>query len=414
MRNTRHRLKTVWASRSSFARSGTIAPCLRVCPTSFGASPLLASRTSALLQPSFAAWQLCAPIDRSLFDATALAADYLAKLKYPEHVFGALSGGAQDRVAIEVGCPPRSAWKPAAPIAPGTPAYRLPSWEKDVYAQLFARAAAPAPAPRQAAAKVESASAWPEFSSLATWKKVRKRAAVTEALASALGKEWKVGEPSTPHKLPRVRVPKLGLSFVVVPGGSFDMGLAVAEQKELAARAKRLGPEAVAHVRDLVARSRPLRTVVVEPFLCAETPLLSKHTAKLSEAESTAEEGDAANAHRVLRLQSGAAASVISKACLRLLAEAEWEWIARAGGTRAWLSDVDPPDAWTGQALKGRLEAMSHPFGVFGLGWGEWVDDGWHATYRGAPKRSRAWDPKTEPEVVRAGAFELLAVASWR
>ena len=57
--------------------------------------------------------------------------------------------------------------------------------------------------------------------------------------------------------------------------------------------------------------------------------------------------------------------------------------------------------------MKGRLEAMPPPFGVCGLGWGEWVDDGWHATYRGAPKRSRAWEPKTEPEVVRAGAFEL-------
>lgn len=356
---------------------------------------------------SFAAWQLCAPLDASLSDATALAADYFAKLKHPEHVFGALAASAQDRVAIAVGCPPRSAWKPAAPIAPGTPEYRMPSWEKDVYEQLFARAALPAAAPRQAGAKVDSASAWPEFSSLATWKKVRKRAAVAEALASALGNPWKVGEPSTPHKLPRVRASKLGLSFVVVPGGSFDMGLSVAEQKALAARAKRLGPEALEHVRDLVARSRPVRTVVVDPFLCAETPLLGKHAAKLSEAESMVEESDAANAHRVLRLQSGAAASVVNKTGLRLLAEAEWEWIARAGGTRAWLSDDDAPDEWTGQALKGRLEAMSHPFGVFGLGWGEWVDDGWHATYRGAPKRSRAWEPKTEPEVVRAGAFEL-------
>ena len=63
---------------------------------------------------SFAAWQLSAPIDRSLSDATALAADYLAKLKHPEHVFGALAASAQDRVAIALGCPPRSAWKPTA------------------------------------------------------------------------------------------------------------------------------------------------------------------------------------------------------------------------------------------------------------------------------------------------------------
>lgn len=357
--------------------------------------------TLRAIAAGFAAWQLRAPIDTTLSDPAALAAEYLAKLTHPEHVFSRLPEDAQDRVAVAVGCATQAAWKPSGAVPPGTPSYKAPSWEKDVYAVLFAKEAEPPRAPRVTSeARVSRASAWPELGSLAKWKKTRARTAVTEAIARALGKEWTPCDPAGVHALPRVRSAKLGIALVAVPGGTLEMGLSPEEQRELVKRVKGRGPEAREHVRELAALARPRHAVAIDAFLCAESPLRAKHAKKLRC------EGDAANPHEVLRVGAAEAASVTATAKLRLLAEAEWEWVARAAGSCAWLSgDADPED-WARRVLGAAPEDTPNPLGALALGWGEWVDDGWHATYRGAPKGSTAWEPKTRPEVVRGGALE--------
>jgi hypothetical protein len=57
--------------------------------------------------------------------------------------------------------------------------------------------------------------------------------------------------------------------------------------------------------------------------------------------------------------------------------------------------------------LHHRGEADPHPFAVEGLGWGGWVDDGWHPSYRGAPTTAAAWQPCEWPVVARGGVLAL-------
>ena len=93
----------------------------------------------------------------------------------------------------------------------------------------------------------------------------------------------------------------------------------------------------------------------------------------------------------------------------RLLSEAEWEYVARAGtettywwGGDSWLDDspsdyanhngTDGADRWVNTAPVGSFKA--NPFGVFdtaGNIW-EWVEDCWNDSYRGAPNDGSAWE----------------------
>jgi len=350
-----------------------------------------------------AAWQLTpgATVDVTLDTAEALAAELLAKLTYPEHVFGLLPPDAQDRVAASVGVVARAAWTHAVPVAPNTPDYKLPSWEKDVYTVLFRREDAPVAALRDAVPGASFASAWPELRSLAAWKKVPDPKSVTSELARALGKGWRALAPTGSFALPRVRHTKLGVTVVAVPGGTLQMGLSPLEQRELVRRVKGQGEEAVGHAKDVAHAARPMHAVRVDPFLCAETPVVAAQQAKLHCR------GDAINAHGIVLCDADVAAAVARATHLRLLAEAEWEWIARAPGKAAWVSGTEAPDEWAARVIATPVAKLTHPFGILALGWGEWVDDGWHPTYKSAPARATAWTPRTRPEVVRGGALAL-------
>jgi formylglycine-generating enzyme required for sulfatase activity len=219
-------------------------------------------------------------------------------------------------------------------------------------------------------------------------------------LAKALGADWSpvvdVGDAVV-----RVRFERCDLNFVVVPGGRMTMGMAEAELAELG----ELGDEVAESVEFLAGLAAPAHPVAVEPFLCAETPLLTRHAAMLSI------EGDYANAHGVLRQDSWHAAAGVAACGLRLLSEAEWEWIARDGGRQSWLCGEERPDVWTERILANDPNAARTPLGTLMLGWGEWVDDGWHDDYLGAPSGSRPWEPVDRPETVRGGA---LACWPWQ
>jgi formylglycine-generating enzyme required for sulfatase activity len=361
--------------------------------------------TLRAIASTFADWQLKTPINTKLADAAALASEYFTKLAYPEHVFSQLPEDAQDRVAIAVGCVARAAWV-SPPVPPGTPSYKQPSWEGDVYKVLYEQRKVPAPIARtEPATAVSHARDWRELASLTTWKKARNRAAVTKSLAKALGASWKPIAPAGEHALPRLQSTKLGVTLVAIPGGTLQMGLSPAEQRDLTRRVKGRGPEAAAHVRELGRLARPVHAVEVDAFLCAETPVLARHARKLGC------DGDAANAHAVVRMDSETAAAVVTRSKLRLLAEAEWEWVARAAGKHAWLSGDDEPEVWAQRVIATKPAALDHPLGIVALGWGEWIDDGWHASYKGAPKRSGAWTPTSRPELVLGG---VLAVWPWQ
>lgn len=182
-----------------------------------------------------------------------------------------------------------------------------------------------------------------------------------------------------------------GVDLVLVPGGSFDMGMSETEAKVFVASARTEEGRAIA--RDIVRAARPRHRVRVAPFLCARDPL--------------SKGGE-------LLLVSAADAARIAKARgLRLLSESEWEWVARDGGARAWIGvDEADGDVWRRVERHARdLYGRVHPkagrgrdrFGVFGLAFGDWVADAWHGDYRRAPVNGAVWGRPKTPGVLRGG-----------
>jgi len=103
----------------------------------------------------------------------------------------------------------------------------------------------------------------------------------------------------------------------------------------------------------------------------------------------------------------------------RLPSEAEWEYAARAGKpTKYWWGDQmrvgmanckgcnDAGDP--AQIMKiGSFQA--NPFGLFDMGGGvdQWVADGWHKNYQGAPADGSAWaDEDGFARVIRSGSWK--------
>jgi formylglycine-generating enzyme required for sulfatase activity len=114
----------------------------------------------------------------------------------------------------------------------------------------------------------------------------------------------------------------------------------------------------------------------------------------------------------------------------RLLTEAEWEYVARAGSTTTypWGDQIDCGKAAYGMDRNSDCDAgMSSPLGTRIVGsypanrWGlydmignvwEWCEDDWHPTYVGAPDDGSAWKGgDASMRVLRGGAWNYGASA---
>jgi formylglycine-generating enzyme required for sulfatase activity len=241
---------------------------------------------------------------------------------------------------------------------------------------------------------------WPELRSFAAWKKVRFVTRFSYELAKALGKKSFVQAPAEKSLgLARVRHRKSGITFVAIPGGKFQMGLSPAEKKKLGTLASKLGEEARLHVQSMSGCAAPVHNVTLPPFLCSESPMTAKQVKRAGWKSSI----ETLPIHDVVLAENKDAAGIIERVGGRLLTESEWEYIARAGEQRLWLSDATAPGEFVTDFMAGTLLADAPAFGIHGLCWGTWVDDAWASSYRKAPKDGSAFEPHELPEVVRGG-----------
>ena len=99
----------------------------------------------------------------------------------------------------------------------------------------------------------------------------------------------------------------------------------------------------------------------------------------------------------------------------RLLSEAEWEYVVRAGTTTPYHfgAIIFPSQANYGLNNSGTVEVGSYPANTFGLHdvhgnvW-EWVEDCWHNNYNGAPSDGSAWTINCDKDsrVLRGGSWD--------
>ena len=104
----------------------------------------------------------------------------------------------------------------------------------------------------------------------------------------------------------------------------------------------------------------------------------------------------------------------------RLLSEAEWEYVARAGTTTAhhFGETISPSQANYDKDRGGTAEVGSYPANAFGLYdmhgnvW-EWVEDYWHDDYNDAPSDGSAWTSDCDIDrrlcVLRGGSWFITS-----
>jgi formylglycine-generating enzyme required for sulfatase activity len=261
------------------------------------------------------------------------------------------------------------------------------------------------------------------LASLSTWRQagVARQAAVLQSIASALGAEYEALAARVGNEhLGVVKHRPTGLELVAIPGGTFTMGLREEELDEIV----RLAPAELADdLRALAPGARPTHFVQVDAFLCARAPLSRGQAERvLGPLDADVERPEMGDGPDVIAYLSRAEAARAARSFgLRVVCEAEWEYLARDGGIASWaVAPVRSPDPNRAVAVRALCRApvysarapaaTMNSFGIWGLLAGEWTADAWHPTYAKAPERAEAWAARgagPHLEVVRAAGCSV-------
>jgi len=229
--------------------------------------------------------------------------------------------------------------------------------------------------------------------------------AVVGHLVSQLGRSWDYRESKSYGSNPAHRIPTFmhiptALPFVLVPGGTFRMGLS--EQEERALRRVAVATEMSGGLNKYLDNWRPSHAVRVRPFLMGQIPLTEALVAKLAGQcglDVVAEDLGPDTAGRL----SHDDCSTLAEACGFVLpSEAQWEYAFRAGTTTLFpFGDTLPNDGgWPNPTLDALLttdfgdpmacQAAANPCGLSGMYVGEWCADTYQPGYALATGDDRA------------------------
>lgn len=206
-----------------------------------------------------------------------------------------------------------------------------------------------------------------------------------------------------------------GQELVFVPGGSFVMGM-TGEELCAALREVSYDPDVdfwrTAHARRYEA-ARSLRSVVVQPFLVGRSPILGSTARKAGVKWSTHETAEEQGPTTAAAMTGEDAKRALSSFGWSLPTDAQWEWIARAGGADQWAGGKDFRDAVYAQVHAPRFdgsEAYCNRWRIWGLGLGEWIDDA--TRHRGGGVLHAPWQDSDEAMACHAAIAS--ADGSWR
>jgi formylglycine-generating enzyme required for sulfatase activity len=186
--------------------------------------------------------------------------------------------------------------------------------------------------------------------------------------------------------------------FLVVPGGSFQMGMSDEDLEELSEYVP-FRSYMTEHVERFQPMAQPLHQVTVAPFILAAKLLSPEDARGLLPQANVAIGNDG-------RLRFDAASVLLGAGPFRLPSEAEFEWVARQGGQLALINDcaeqfINSDDPESIEFANDFPETSS--WGFEHLYVEQWVADEWHSNYDGAPADGSPWMDGEGQRTVRGG-----------
>ncbi len=238
----------------------------------------------------------------------------------------------------------------------------------------------------------------------------RERARLALLAKASLGTEWATTTATAAEALPLIHLPTQ-VRFLVIPGGTFEMGLTEADIEELQLHIP-WDASAIAAIEHGRAAVSPAHQVKVTPFLLAEEKLYSDQVEALSGGKHTG-----MYCYELTRRDAGDLAHRLG---FRLPSEAEMEWVLREGGRSPFAVDGVRKLSEIGNDS----ESWPTRFGVKTPFETAWCADDFHPDYVGAPRTSAAWlageadgvaqPAGARPELVDEPEQRIGLLACWR
>ena len=197
-----------------------------------------------------------------------------------------------------------------------------------------------------------------------------------------------------------------GPEMVVVPAGSFSMGCVSG--------------------LDCYDDEKPVREVTIsQPFAVSKYEITFEDYDRFSAPDAVDDEGWGRGLLPVMRVSWNDASDYVAwlsaqtGESYRLLSEAEWEYVARAGSATkySWGNSIGSNRAncygcgsqWDYEQTAPAGSFEPNAFGLYDVHGNvyEWVEDCWNGSYEGAPADGSAWTSgDCERRVVRGGAWD--------